>query len=449
MHKKTFFIRGMHCRSCELLTEEEISRVPLVSKVKTNFRTGMVEVSYDSKAPSDEALAEAVQRAGYGVGRSGRSWITDDISEWVKALFALCLVFLLFLVARSFGLFDISIGSNDRLSSLPFVLLLGVVAGLSTCMAIVGGMVLAATARYSEMHPEASVRQKFLPNVYFNIGRIGGFTLFGALLGAVGSTFQLSSFSVGVLMVIVSLVMLLIGVQLLELFPRLSAWKLMLPKGIARTLGIQSHVNGEYRHSRVMVAGALTFFLPCGFTQAVQLFVVTQGSMVVGALSMGVFALGTAPGLLGIGGISAAATGGFRQFFFKSAGIVVIALGVFNFQNGMVLTNLGMDVKTTVNERTDANVSAKDVQVVRITQKANGYFPNQVTVKRGQPVRLIVDSEESYSCAASLSIPKAGIRKTLQPGENVFEFTPEKSGSIPFSCSMGMYRGVIDVTDSL
>ena len=101
--------------------------------------------------------------------------------------------------------------------------------------------------------------------------------------------------------------MLLIGLQLLELFPRLSAWKLMLPKSIARVLGIQAYTKKEYSHTRAMALGASTFFLPCGFTQAVQLYVVTAASPFVGAVTMGAFALGTAPGLLGIGGIAAAA----------------------------------------------------------------------------------------------------------------------------------------------
>jgi sulfite exporter TauE/SafE len=396
--------------------------------------------------PSDALLAEAVEKAGYEVGVGARPWCTDDISEWVKTLFAIVIVGIAYGIARAFGLFDISLQSTENLSSLPFVLFLGLVAGLSTCMAIVGGMVLAISARYSERHPEASVRQKFLPNAYFNIGRVSGFALLGGLLGAVGSTLSLSSISVGMLMIVVSLIMVLIGFQLLELFPRLSVWKLMLPKGIARAIGIQSHTKREYSHGRAMLIGAATFFLPCGFTQAVQLFVVTQGSFLTGFLSMGAFALGTAPGLLGIGGITAAATGGFRNFFFKMAGIIVIVLGVFNFQNGLSLIQLGpvkrADVAVNVPDK-----GTEDVQIVRIIQKGNGYFPDQVMVKRGQKVRLIVDSEESYSCAASLVIPAEGIRKTLKPGENMFEFTPDTSGDIPFSCSMGMYRGVIHVTE--
>lgn len=446
MKKITIDIAGMTCRSCEMLTEEELSTVPGVKKVKTHFRSGTAEVFYEDEKPSDEALAQAVRNAGYTIGKGERSWVTRNMSAWVELLFALGIVAALFLFAQAFGLFDISLGSTERLGSLPFVLLLGVVAGFSTCMAIVGGMVLAVSARYSEMHPQASVRQKFLPDVYFNLGRVSGFALLGALLGWLGSTFQLSSFSVGALTVVVSIVMLLIGLQLLELFPRLSAWKLMLPKGIARILGIQSHTKKEYSHSRAMALGAATFFLPCGFTQAVQLYVVTAGSPVIGALSMGAFALGTAPGLLGIGGLAAAARGSFRRFFFKTAGVIVIALGIFNFQNGITLVKLGPD--QSVGDKTA--LTGKFVgnqQVIRITQKADGYFPNKLTVKKGQPVKLIIDSENSYTCASSFTMPKMGIRKILSPGENVFEFVPEKSGPIPFSCTMGMFRGTIEVIE--
>ncbi len=446
MNKITIDIAGMHCRSCEMLTEEELSQVPGVKKVKTHFRSGTAEVFYEDEKPSDEALEKAVRNAGYVIGKGERSWIASDISLWVEMLFALGIVFVLFMFANAFGLFSISLGSAERLSSIPFVLLLGVVAGFSTCMAIVGGMVLAVAARFSERHPEASVRQKFLPDVYFNLGRVVGFALLGGLLGLLGSTFQLSSFSVGVLTVLVGGAMLLIGLQLLELFPRLSAWKLMLPKWVARALGIRSHTKKEYSHTRAMALGAATFFLPCGFTQAVQLYVVTVGSPLVGALSMGAFALGTAPGLLGIGGLAAVASGSFRRFFFKTAGVIVIALGIFNFQNGLTLVKLGPDQQAG-NGSAMSGAMLRDKQVIRITQKANGYFPNRLTVKKGRPVKLIIDSENSYTCASSFVMPKAGIKKILEPGENVFEFVPEKSGPIPFSCTMGMFRGTIDVIE--
>lgn len=443
MEKITLNIKGMHCRSCELVTEEELRAVSGVKDAKTNFRSGTAEVFYEGAKPDALSLEKAVQKAGYTFGESKRQWVTSDMEGWVELLFAFGIVAALFFFAQAFGLFTLSLGSAQRLENLSFVLLLGMVAGFSTCMAMIGGLVLAVAARFSERHPEATVRQKFLPNVYFNIGRVGGFAVFGGLLGWFGSTLQLSSFAVGVMTVLVGGVMLLIGLQLLELFPRLSAWKLMLPKSIARVLGIQAHTKKEYSHSRAVVIGMLTFFLPCGFTQAVQLYVVTAGSPFTGALTMGAFALGTVPGLLSIGGIASAVQGSARGFFFKTAGVAVIALGVLNFQNGTTLVGLGTILES---DTLDGEVIG-DWQVIRITQRADGYFPNQLTVKKGQPVRLIIDSQESYTCASSFVMPQAGIQKVLSPGENIFEFVPEQSGPIPFSCSMGMFRGTLNVIE--
>jgi plastocyanin domain-containing protein len=81
-----------------------------------------------------------------------------------------------------------------------------------------------------------------------------------------------------------------------------------------------------------------------------------------------------------------------------------------------------------------------------MTQDADGYHPSPLpTLTAGRPVRLIIDSKDSYSCASSFVIPGLGIERRLRPGENVIEFTPARTGAIPFSCSMGMYRGTLEV----
>lgn len=449
--QKTFPIRGMHCKSCEILTEEELLRVSGVTKADTDHRSGTATVCYEGAEPSDEALSAAIRRAGYEIGENDRAWFSRDSSAYLEALSAAMIVFVLYLMGKSFGWFSVSLGASDGFDRLPAVFLAGIVAGLSTCMAIVGGMILAVSARFGEIHPEATARRKFVPHLFFNLGRVVGFAVLGGLLGFVGSTIQPSPWFVGALTIVVAAAMVLLGVQLLELSPRLSAWRLTLPKGVSSLLGIRNHSKKEYSHTRTAFLGMLTFFLPCGFTQAVQLFVVAQGNALAGALIMGTFALGTAPGLLGIGGLSSIVKGAFGRYFFRAAGIAVIALGVFNFGNGTHLIALGGAARPAAETAKKGPVAQtmekKDPQVIRMTQEADGYAPNQFTVRKGQPVRWVIDSKDSYSCAVSLVAPKIGVKKILQAGENVIEFTPKSVGDIPFSCSMGMYRGVIHVTD--
>jgi uncharacterized protein len=197
------------------------------------------------------------------------------------------------------------------------------------------------------------------------------------------------------------------------------------------------------------LTGALTFFLPCGFTQAMQLAAVASGSFVSGGAIMFMFALGTTPGLLGIGGLAAAVRGSSARLFFKITGIIVITLGLLNIGNGWNLTGIVLSRNNT-NQRQQAVASAElrdGKQYITMEQWAGGYNPRNISVKRGVPVVWQINSTNSYTCASSIVVPALGIQKTLSPGMNTLEFTPTQTGVIKFSCSMGMYTGTIEVID--
>ena len=244
--------------------------------------------------------------------------------------------------------------------------------------------------------------------------------------------------------------MLLLGLQLTELFPRLSSFNVSLPTGISRMLGITQKHEQEYNHKNAMIMGALTFFLPCGFTQAIQLYAISTGDPIAGALTMGVFALGTTPGLIGIGGLTSIIKGSIAQYFFKFVSIVVIALALFNISNGFNLAGLQtFTTKTTnVDAGNDPNVTIENgVQIVRMDQELFGYSPNSFVIQKDIPVKWVINSKESRSCAASIFMQKYNIQQILNQGENVIEFTPDSVGTIPFSCSMGMYTGSFTVVE--
>lgn len=196
-----------------------------------------------------------------------------------------------------------------------------------------------------------------------------------------------------------------------------------------------------------MLLGALTFFLPCGFTQAIQLYAISSGSPVKASLALGVFALGTTPGLLGIGGLTSVLKGARGQLFFRLTGLVVVALAFFNISNGLNLTGLSsvLGASSQTQDTQTNSVISESIQIVKMDQKANGYFPNKFTVKKGVPVKWIVTSNGQGGCASVLTSQKLNIQKVLASGENIFEFTPTEAGQIRFSCAMGMYSGSFTV----
>lgn len=453
---KTFSIKGMHCRSCELLIEEELKALPGVERASVNHLKGQATIYFHGSSPSEKSVAAAVRGAGYEIGeREAASWVSHDLSVYLDIFAAAVFFAILYSIGRMNGWFSLSLGTAQNFGSLPFVLLVGMVAGISTCMAMIGGIILGVSARFAEKHPEATAKAKFRPHLFFQMGRVVSFFFFGGLLGLFGSFLQLSVFATGALSVAVAIVMLVLGIQLTGISPRLERFRIALPKIFGRPF---QGKRSEYSHTRAVLLGAGTFFLPCGFTQAIQLYAISSGSFFSGAFAMGAFALGTLPGLLGIGGIAALAKGSFSRYFFRFSGVLVMLLALFNMVNGWNLLSVsgvggtvGQRVaepaKTDIAKKTEATSGSMEPQVISMVQDAGGYVPAVLTVKKGQPVSWVIESKDSYSCATSLSVPSLRIRKALTPGENVITFTPNTVGDIPFSCSMGMYRGVIHVTE--
>lgn len=448
MSNKKIHIKGMHCRSCEILIEEELKKIKGVTDVSVSHKDGIADICFVDKLNNID-VNNAVENAGYCVGENAKlPLISKNKRDYIELGFAFFIATALFLIAKKLGLFELAGSVKGSYSSLPVVFIIGITAGISTCMALVGGLVLGMSAKFAKQNPEASGIDKFVPHVYFNLGRIVSYFIFGGIIGYAGSFFQLSTSVLGLLTVAVGLVMLLLGSQLIDIFPILKTISFTLPKGLHRILGIKEKTDAEYSNKNASILGASTFFLPCGFTQAMQLYAISTGSPLQGALTLGVFALGTTPGILGVGGLTSVIKGEYSKLFFKTAGVIVVLLALFNVSNGLNLLGVKSIFAKTENVSVDKNVKiVNGVQVVKMTQKTNGYSPNKFTIKKGMPVKWIITSESIYSCASSIVSQQLGIRASLKLGENVFEFTPKEVGTIRFSCSMGMYTGSFTVVD--
>lgn len=451
MNKTTIHIKGMHCRSCELLVEDELLKIPGVKEVKVSQQQGIAEVCYCTPALKQTDLKKAVNAAGYALGKEEpKPWLTKNTQTYLEVGAIAVILIMFYYIASDIGLFKFIELSSNNFASLSIVFLIGLTAGISTCAALVGGLVLAASARYAERNPYATSAEKFQPHIFFNIGRILSFFVLGGLIGWVGSLFQMSFTLLGLLTIAIGMVMLFFGLQLTELFPRLNSVSLTLPSGLSKLLGLKNHAEGEYSHKQSMILGALTFFLPCGFTQVVQLYAISTGNPLTAALTMGTFALGTTSGLLGIGGITSLVKGNAGNLFFKFAGVVVVALAVFNISNGMTLGGFKPGTVLSASSATTqpATVSG-DVQLLKTTYtSANDIVPNQFTVKANQPVRMEIEvKDDGFGCMGSMVVPAFNTPvKMLKKGETiVYEFTPTKTGTFDIACAMGVPRGTITV----
>ncbi len=183
---------------------------------------------------------------------------------------------------------------------------------------------------------------------------------------------------------------------------------------------------------------------------------ISSASGVQGALIMAVFVLGTTPLFFGVGFATSVLGDNYRQKFLKIAAFAVLYLGVVSVNGAFVAVGSPYTLQSAwqaiaeAGETTNSNQAQAQiingVQNVDINVTSNGYNPTYIKVKKGVPLKLNLKSTDAYSCASAFRIPALGIERNLQPnGSDSFEFTPQKSETIAFNCSMGMYRGIIEV----
>jgi sulfite exporter TauE/SafE len=248
------------------------------------------------------------------------------------------------------------------------------------------------------------------------------------------------------LMIAVAILMTILGVRLTGLSPRIAAWSPTLPVGLARRLGIHEGAASAYSDTRAALLGAATFFLPCGFTQAVQVYALSTGSPLTAGAIMTVFAIGTAPGLLAVGGLPMVVPGTLRPALLRVVGVVVLGFALVNATAGLRLAGFSPALgPADATAATPEVVIENGVQVLRTYQLANGYAPAEAALYAGMPTRWIVESLEGGSCAIFMEVPSLGISVMLQEGDNVIDLPALQPGRIAYSCSMGMYGGSLTV----
>jgi uncharacterized protein len=466
---RTYYVQGMNCAACEIVVEKKLIGLDGVRSVDASLSKQSVLLEYDGKAPAVARLNQLFDDEGYRFSLSpvaGAPEASRRVSYSKVAIAALVAVVLVVLLQKA-GLSKL-VTVNAK-STLPAFLLLGLVAGFSSCAALVGGIVLSMSKQWGELYsPEEPLKKRLQPHLLFNVGRLIAFAGLGALLALIGSAFRFTPSFSAILVIVISIVMVLLALQMLGV-RFLRRLQFTVPKRMTRFIADEGHFKGRYMP---FALGALTFFLPCGFAITAQGFALLSGQPLQGGLIMLMFALGTLPMLLIIAFSSVkflekprtAAT------FLKVAGVLVLFLAIFNINNQLVVLNapnlddlFGSTRTATRSMEPRANAQAPAAtgqtpalavtgakQVIKMEASAAGYSPNSFTVQAGQPV--VWEIEDTGTSGCTNAVISAGLfdgQISLTPGTtSTKEFTPAKPGRYRFSCWMGMVTGVIEVVDA-
>jgi plastocyanin domain-containing protein len=237
-----------------------------------------------------------------------------------------------------------------------------------------------------------------------------------------------------------------------------------MPKIFARKIDEQKAGNRN-----PLVIGLLNGFMPCGPLQAMQLYALSTGSPIAGGISMFLFSMGTVPLMFGIGALSSALSKKFTHRVMKIGAILVTVMGMTMFTYGFGLSGFNFDFASRAIAAINPFASTRaafrygggeagtgafqpvienGIQIVNSTL-SGGRYP-AITVQQGIPVKWTINASQGSinGCNNRMIIREYKIEHRFQPGENVIEFTPDKTGRFSYSCWMGMIRSSITVVEA-
>lgn len=454
--KQTVFtIGGMTCVNCENKIEQQLKQREGVKDATVSYNKGTAVITFDREEINEEQIIQVIEQLDYEVIRAKFQKRQKNEKEefnkkntWNQVIGVGILLLAISVLMKQLGLSRIfnAFPKVEENMGYGMLFLIGLVTSVH-CIGMCGGIHLSQCLSYQKNSEEEKNGEKgkkkwstVYPSFLYNLGRVVSYTIVGGVVGGFGSVISFSGKGKGAVQLIAGVFMVIMGINMLNIFPWLRKFNPRMPKVFARKINQGKQKNGAF------LVGILNGLMPCGPLQAMQIYALSTGSPLKGAFSMFLFSMGTVPLMFGFGALSSFLSQKFTKQVMKFGAVLVVILGISMFQNGWSVSGFPVFSLSfsSGKERQEAKVQ-DGVQVVETTLSPYGYEP--ITVQEGIPVKWTIKAEQGSltGCNRAILIPEYEIQKTLEIGENVIEFTPTKAGTYSYSCWMGMLRSSITV----
>ena len=447
-------IEGMVCVNCENLIEDILLDNNGVNKVEVSYTKGLAKINYNENKTSINDLIRVISENGYKVIDFSNE-VNEDLSNKNKKskkrdidyankdednTFLIIIIILgVILLLKKFGvsnIFSVFPTPNEN-TSYSMLFIIGLFTSLH-CVSMCGGINLSQCINYNDTIDKGTL-STIKPAFLYNLGRVISYTIFGAIVGGIGSIISFTGWMQSLIQLIASIFMIIMGLNMLNIFPWLRKLNPRMPKIFAKKFKSKNNNSPFF-------IGLLNGFMPCGPLQAMQISAISTGSVTKGAISMFLFSLGTVPLMFGLGTLSSYMSKKFSNKIMKFGAILVIVLGFSMFNNALALSGINF----SQGSENDSGVRAEiqdNIQVVTTKLKGGTYEP--IIVEVGKPVKwnIQVSNGSLNGCNNKIIIREYEIEKSLEMGDNIIEFTPTEAGTYTYSCWMGMLRSKIYVVN--
>jgi sulfite exporter TauE/SafE len=358
---------------------------------------------------------------------------------------------------------DASSGFSGRIM---VAFITGLTTGGLSCLAIQGGLLASSLAHQIEQdylvqsiqpkkRGKKMVAQKrtntALPILLFLLAKLVAYTLLGVLLGWAGSFLTLSPLTRAFLMIAIGIFMVGNALRMFNVHPIFRYFNVEPPKFITRY--IRRTARGTDTFTPLFL-GALTVFIPCGVTQAMMAAALATGSPVTGAAMMFAFTLGTSPVFFIVAYLTTELGARLEKFFMRFVAVAVLILGLLTLDGGLNLMGSPLSLQNltrslfpprdSVAAQTPSSQLASDGGLTLYVEN-QGYFPQTLRADANTALKLSLVTDRTYSCARDFVIPALNFYQLLpDTGTVQVDIPAQPSGTrMFFTCSMGMYTGMI------
>jgi len=389
----------------------------------------------------------------------------------------------------------------------PIVLafITGLTTGGLSCLAVQGGLLagsIASEVEQSVQNQPASVQRVKVgtaprpqqlqprasrPILLFLTAKLIAYTLLGFMLGWVGAVLQLTPMMRAILLTAIGIFMIGTALRMLNVHPIFRYFIIEPPSSVTRYIRRKS--RGQANALTPLFLGALTVLIPCGVTQAMMAVAMGTGNPWTGAAIMFAFVLGTTPVFFTVAYLTTRLGARLEKNFVRIVAAIMLILGLISIDSGLTLAGFPYSVANlrmaaggseaapvAASAQPQAQEAAPQAQnsapaqdqkplhdtgksdltgafgpaaaasgAITINVANNGYQPEVTHAKGGQPFQLALVTKDTYSCARAFVIQSLRIEKVLPAtGTVLVDIPAQPAGSkLFYSCSMGMYSGVI------
>lgn len=416
-------IDGITCDHCRNKITNALKKINHIKNI--TFDGNIAKIEYE-KVINKNKIIDCINLLDYSTNlkliSEKKNELKRNISFKELMIITTVLVIISIIINKIFGfnIFNIIPTINSKMS---YAMLLGV--GILTsihCISMCGAINLVASS---------SNTKNFKKPLLYNLGRLISYTLVGGIVGLIGSVFTLNSNLQGIIIILAATLMFALGLNMMGIisfrFPRFKIYN---------------------KNNSSFIIGIFNGLMPCGPLQAMQIYALATGSFLYGALSMFLFCLGTIPLMLFVGMLSNFLNGKKRIFLMKVSTVLILILSLVMFNRGLL--NIGIDISRVFAPNYDNYIKSEikeNYQVIEFDLSYSGY--RDIIVKKGIPVKMIIDTANGSltGCNNSIIIKAFNIKQDLKLGENIIEFTPNKTGKFTYTCWMGMIKNNIVVVE--